>query len=312
MMIMNRLGVSTLAALLFLPAAALAVDPDPNPGGTVHVLSYFISTWSGCTSPMLIDKSLAFQARSATAGEQCPNVGPMFFTLEGAEPRRWATGTFFSDGGWLNGSWVQWLKETEEWSYNNMDPNDPKNTNRYPIGVIESRTFRDHATGRKGLKWIPLTIPAIGDTFWYDDPTDGDLFNNHLYGGVCYGVPMQERNAAPVWYGNAYTVKLPGWITNVRGVPQSPPLDVYTVVKDGTFTGDRGATWETERYYYGKVVMGGQWYGLGLVKFEWEKSDGTSNFRGDSLSNPHYDPNHELHFLVDCNVGLQCNSCPDP
>jgi hypothetical protein len=321
MMIMNRAGVSTLAALLFLPAAALAVDPDPNPGGTVDVLSYFISTASGCMAPSA-DKTDAWKAtltRRATTGEQCPNVGSMFFTFEGATTdftddyvppgeapkRRWTTGTFFSD--FSDGRW--WLKETEEWFYNNYPkPDDDKSPcalptkPTHPVGADRSTTFRDHGTGRKGLKWMPLTFDAATGS-WNDDPTDGDLFDNYLppYLGACYGVPMCERSAIPIGRGRAYTVKLPGWITNVRGVPQSPPLDVYTVVKEGTFTGNNWVTWETERYYYGKIWTGGRWYGLGLVKYEMLQNGLLVAGAGS-----------ESHVLINCNVGLQCNSCPDP
>lgn len=328
MMIMNRLGVSTLAALLFLPAAALAVDPDPNPGGTVDVLSYFISTASGCMVPN-VDPTVAWKAtltRRATTGEQCPNVGSMFFTLEGATTdftddyvppgeapkRRWTTGTFFSD--FSDDRW--WLKETEEWFYNNYPkPDDDQSSCAlpskpdHPVGADRSTTFRDHATGRKGLKWMPLTFDAFDPASysWKDDPTDGDLFDNYLYGGVCYGVPMCERSAIPIGRGQAYPVRLEGWITDKRGDwAQSPPpfsdqLTVYAVVKEGTFTGDNWVTWETERYYYGKFFTAGQWWGLGLVKYE-------KLLNGELVLTA----GTESKFLINCNVGLQCNSCPDP
>ena len=156
---------------------------------------------------------------------------------------------------------------------------------------------------------MPLTFDPASGYFWYDDPTDGDLFDNYLfpYSGACYGVPMCERSAIPIGYGQAYTATLYNWITDVRqGVPQSPShfdhnLDVHVVVKAGTFSGDHWVTWETERYYYGKVFWAGQWWGLGLVKYE-KLQNGVLDLAAGT----------ESRFLIDCNVGLQCNSCPDP
>ena len=256
-----------------------AVTPDPNPGGVVDVLTYFPMTGAGCMNPTATLGGGAARVVQASATQQCSGVGTMYFLFKGAP--RWSTESYFVDGGWL--------KIYEEALYQSN-------------GVDYVRVFRDHWTGRKGLKWMPASWSTSAPPSWNDDPTDIDFYDNN---GPCYGVPLSSHGPADIGYGQAYTVTFSNWLRDGRTTRTNPPAftngqTVYAVVKSGTyFSGD--GTKNTENYYYGKFysTADSKWYGLGLIKFE--------AFVNDVLTS-----STELKYLLNCSVSSICNSCPDP
>jgi hypothetical protein len=266
-----------VSLILLAPTASRAV-PDPNPGGVVNVLTYFPMTGAGCMSPTSTAEWRSVRNAAATSAQQCAGTGPMFFVYKGAP--RWSTESFFVESGWL--------KNYEEAFYN--------------PSINNVRVFRDHATGRKGLLWMPTSWSTSSSPSWNDVPTDIDQYQNN---GQCYGVPLSSHGPADIGYGSAYTVLLPGWLSDGRTTGKtnppafSPNRDVYAVVKSGTYFGGDGTRF-TENYYYGKFYSeaDARWYGLGLVIFE----SFVNNVRTDRTEN---------HYLVNCSVGDICNSCPD-
>ncbi len=276
---MNRI-LSCLCALMITTSQAILAVPDPNPGGVVDVTTYFPMTGAGCMNPTATLSGLAIRNRAATPGEQCAGTGPMFFVFHGVPA--WSTESFFIEDGWL--------KNYEEIFY-------------YSGGVDNGRVFRDHASGRKGMKWMPASWDASSSEFWEDDLSDIDYYDNN---GPCYGAPIVGQTPAAIGYGSAYTLTFPSFLSDGRTSNRtnpaafSTPQTVYAVVRSGTWIAGDG-THITEDYYYGKFwsVSDNQWYGLGLVKYE--------KFVGGSLTD-----STENRYLVNCSVGGQCNSCPDP
>jgi hypothetical protein len=298
-------GTRALAISLSVATAAIAVAQDPNPanpGGVAYVNTYFPSSGTSCTDKVSHADGDAAQNRVASPSEQCVNVGQMYFVFKGSP--RWSTETFFEDG--------EWLKITEEMTGYTDDPSSTNVGHPKPNGEKNlSRVFRDHAFPfRKGLKWMPLTFSASSGFSWRDTPIDLECYDNGAHGYQCYGVPCGcDGNPclAPGGIGDisAYTVILAGWLSDARSLQsgmQPPRFEgtktVYAVVKDSRwYSGDLETI---ERYTYGKISVGGLWYGIGLVKFEYIDPDPTKSYSSD------------LHYLVDCDPGLQCNSCPDP
>lgn len=239
-----------------LSARGFGTAPDPNPGRWIDVSTY-LPSGSICVAA---DPNWApSYVRTIYSTTACPGFEMYYQVLQ--DPAQ-TTEAFFVDGGFLK----------------MIDHND------YTSQV--NTVFRDVATGRKGLQWMPMdfrepyfgSVPPWAEEHWVPfcngtshppaDPTQGAAY---VVETDTFFAFLEDRRANP-----DFTGKVDGKVV---------------VLTSLTFNG-------YESYSYGKYWSEGQqrWVGVGLVRFT------ANNGQVDLKS----------QYLVDCYSSVPCSTCPDP
>lgn len=251
-------------------------DSSVDPGTTLDTLSYFSMSVAGgpCLAASINDLASYLRIYQRPSIE-CSSRRPLFVISKG-KGWVWSSESIFVDEGWLKGLDEVWYTENGQ--------------------VKDIRIFRDNASGRKGVKMLPLRLNAEGES-WDIEPYVDEWWTDAAGKPSCNGVNPNPA-AGLSYHAEAHPVLLRNWMQDRRPSSRDPNVwhDVH-VIKLIDYWGKN----QKEYYYYGRWTnpATGRQESLGWVKwelYEGQRKEDEINYR----------------YLVDCNVIVPCMTCPDP
>jgi hypothetical protein len=233
MRLQNLSSILIASCLLGASAPSHAISPDPNPGGRVNALSYFIRGGPGCTATASGDPR-----RTYWADPNPCSTGQLIYHTKGAGGIPWTTEIFIIETGFIR------LMQAVD--------------NPIRVNQIE----RDRTTGRKGERWIPTGFSESG-TYWSSSYADEDWVDANGQ-PACWGVDHSTRNGSLT--GSVTCDTWPAYLRDCRNggcTPASPRYDVAVI----DYRQDYGVV---EHYYYGKWFnpTTNLFEGLGLIGYD--------------------------------------------
>jgi hypothetical protein len=277
------------AALLvgFLTIPGCTLDAQP-----VRVLDYFVNTTPACAAPdgpcvagrTAVSSSPCLEAAGYLSFEKsvlcARGASSLVFVRKGGDAQPWGLESFSASDGWLRA-----LDEVELGA---------------DLRPKKQRVFRDRASGRKGVRILPLVL----DGALLASP--GKYVEEHWFkDGVpsCWGDEMREARNGSVWEIFVTTARAKEFLFDCRGREASAvgacpgPYDVDLVVREEKW----GRVPDVEVYVYGRWhdPRTGRDEGLGPVYWEHRRGSFVEAGVNDHLVNARFD-------------ALPCWTCPDP
>lgn len=259
------------------PASAEEADSNVDPQTSLDTLSYISMNVAGpslCLAGNTNDETSYMRVYQRPSSD-CSPRRPLFFIAKG-NGVPWSSESFFIKDGWLKNLDEVWYTETGE--------------------VKTIRIFRDNASGRKGVKMLPLKLKAGGDS-WDIEPYVNEWWTDEAGRPSCSGVNPNPSDGES-YRAEAQPVVLRNWLSDRRMASRDPNTwhDVYAI-KLTDYWGKN----TKEYYYYGRWTnpATGKQEALGWVKWEMHegrRKTGEVNYR----------------YLIECNVNVPCKTCPDP